>query len=30
MAEQLALTKCGANGTVDWDDNPADPPPHCG
>lgn len=22
--------KCGANGTVDMDPNPADPPPHCG
>jgi len=22
--------KCGANGTVDMDPNPAVPPPHCG
>lgn len=24
-----AYRKCGPEGAVDWDDNPAFPPPHC-
>lgn len=30
ICEQEALKKCGPNGAVDWDENPKDPPPHCG
>jgi hypothetical protein len=25
----ISFDKCGPDGTVDWDDNPAFPPPHC-
>ncbi len=25
-----ARLKCGSQGTIDWDPNPDDPPPHCG
>lgn len=28
-AVSIAFTKCGPDGTVDWDDNPVFPPPHC-
>jgi hypothetical protein len=29
QAERIAYAKCGPDGTVDWDDNPEYPPPHC-
>jgi hypothetical protein len=29
QAERIAYRKCGPDGTVDWDDNPRFPPPHC-
>lgn len=28
-ADRIAYQKCGPDGTVDWDDNPEFPPPHC-
>lgn len=28
-ASVIEHVKCGPNGTVDWDPNPADAPPHC-
>jgi hypothetical protein len=28
-SQLIAYEKCGPEGTVDWDDNPSDPPPHC-
>jgi hypothetical protein len=27
--DDIAFAKCGPDGTVDWDDNRAAPPPHC-
>jgi hypothetical protein len=30
VCDLIAQLKCGENGTVDWDENLADPPPHCG
>lgn len=29
QAERIAYRKCGPEGTVDWDENPVAPPPHC-
>jgi hypothetical protein len=26
---RIAYRKCGPDGTVDWDENPRFPPPHC-
>jgi hypothetical protein len=29
VAPDPAYDVCGPNGSVDWDDNPSAPPPHC-